>query len=360
MTMTALPSPVRVTPRAGDRRARAKLVASGLLVLLAAACIASLAVGATGTSLLAALFKLVQGQALDAGERLILWDIRAPRTVIGILVGAALAVSGAVLQGLFRNPLADPSLIGISAGSALGAITAIVLGGLLPAAFALSIGQWMIPIAAFIGGLGATILLYRISTRGGRTSVAVMLLAGIALAALTNALAGILIFRADDAQLRDLTFWQMGSLAGATWAKVYVTAPLILIALAASPFLANALNGLALGEASAAHLGISVQRMKTVAVLCVAAAVGAAVAISGGIGFIGIVVPHLLRLAIGPDHRYLLPASALLGGALLLAADIVARVIVAPAELPIGIVTAIIGGPFFMWLLLRNRSLLEG
>ena len=164
---------------------------------------------------------------------------------------------------------------------------------------------------------------------------------------------------ADDAQLRDLTFWGLGSLAGATWTKIWIAGPLIVLALAAAPFLARALNGLALGEAPAAHLGIPVQRMKNIAILSVAAATGAAVAVSGGIGFIGIVVPHLLRLLIGPDHRYLLPNAALLGASLLIAADMVARVVIAPAELPIGIVTATLGGPFFLWILLRNRTLLD-
>ncbi|SFR12710.1 FecCD family ABC transporter permease [Poseidonocella sedimentorum] len=352
------PQPERRAP--GDRRARARRLIAALVVLLLAVATASLAIGATGTSLSSALLGWLRGAAPSPAEALILWDIRAPRTVMGMLVGAALAVSGAVLQGLFRNPLADPGLIGISAGAALGAISAIVLGGLLPPALFAVAGAWLVPLAAFAGGLGATVLLYRLSTRGGQTSIAVMLLAGIALAALAAALSGILIFMANDAQLRDLTFWQLGSLSGATWAKVFAAAPLILAGLLAAPMLARALNALALGEAAAAHLGIRVQRMKSMAVVSVAAAVGAAVAVSGGIGFIGIVVPHLLRLAMGPDHRFLLPAAALFGASLLLGADMIARVIVAPAELPIGIVTAILGGPFFLWLLLRNRTLLEG
>lgn len=345
---------------AGDRTMLARLVLLLLCGVLALAIVASLAIGASGASLWGALAALMRGDALDTADRIILWDIRGPRTVMGALVGAALAVSGATMQGLFRNPLADPGLIGISAGAGLGAITAIVLGGLLPVGIQELTGNWTISVAAFFSGWVTTMLLYRVSTRGGRTNVAVMLLAGIALGALAGALSGLLVFKADDAQLRDLTFWGLGSLAGATWAKTIAAAPFILATLAVAPFIAKGLNGLALGEASAGHLGIPVQRMKTISVLAVAGAVGAAVAVSGGIGFVGIVVPHLLRLAIGPDHRFLLPASALLGAALLLSADIVARIIVAPAELPIGIVMAIIGGPFFLWLLLRNRSLLEG
>ncbi len=186
-----------------------------------------------------------------------------------------------------------------------------------------------------------------------------MLLAGIALAALAGALTGILVFMADDRQLRDLTFWNLGSLAGATWVKVLAVAPVIVAALATAPFLARGLNALALGEATANHLGIPVQRFKHVAIVSVAAATGVSVAVSGGIGFVGIVVPHLLRLIIGPDNRYLLPASALLGGTLLILADSVSRTIVAPAELPIGIVTAVAGAPFFLWILLRKRGVVD-
>jgi iron complex transport system permease protein len=210
-----------------------------------------------------------------------------------------------------------------------------------------------------LGGLATTLLLYRVSTRQGRTSVATMLLAGIALAAMAMAFTGLLIFVADDRQLRDLTFWSLGSLSGATWQKIGAVAPIMLLALAATPFLARGLNALALGAATANHLGIPVQRVKYVAIVAVAAATGASVAVSGGIAFVGIVVPHLLRLLIGPDNRYLLPASALLGASLLLLADAVSRTIVAPAELPIGIVTAAAGAPFFLWILLRRRGVLD-
>ena len=348
---TATARPVR----AGDRRVLARGVTFGLVILLAAIAVLSLGSGATNTSLLL----LFTGEELELRDRIILFDIRFPRLVLGMLVGAALAVSGAVMQGLFRNPLADPGLVGVSAGAGLGAISAIVLGAILPVAFNELVGAWLVPLAAFLGGLLTTLILYRVSTRGGRTSVAVMLLAGIALAALTGAISGILIYQASDAQLRDLTFWGLGSLAGATWTKVIVATPLIALALLGSPFLARSLNALTLGEAAAAHLGIPVQRMKNAAILLVAGATGAAVAVSGGIGFVGIVVPHLLRLAIGPDHKYLLPAAAILGAALLVGADIIARTVVAPAELPIGIVTAVLGGPFFLWILLRNRAVLD-
>jgi iron complex transport system permease protein len=238
-------------------------------------------------------------------------------------------------------------------------VLAIVLGGLLPIGFAVALGQYLVPLAAFLGGWGATLLLYAVSSRQGRTSVATMLLAGIALGALAGAATGILIYLADDRQLRDLTFWGLGSLGGASWHKIALAAPLILPVLLLSPLLARGLNGLALGEAAALHMGVEVERVKRLAILSVAAATGAAVAVSGGIGFIGIVVPHLLRLAIGPDHRFLLPNAALLGAALLVGADIVARLVVTPAELPIGIVTAVLGAPVFLYILLRSRGIMD-
>ena len=261
------------------------------------------------------------------------------------------------MQGLFRNPLADPGIVGVGAGAGLGAVAAIVLGGLLPPTLAMLAGPHLIPFAAFLGGWFATLILTRVAASGGQTAIATLLLAGIALGAMAGAATGILTFVADDQQLRDLTFWSMGSLAGASWAKIAAAMPLILPVLLLSPLLARALNALALGEPQAAHLGIHVERTKRLTILATAAAAGAATAIAGGIGFIGIVVPHLLRLATGPDHRALLPHAALLGGTLLVAADMIARTFMAPAELPIGIVTATIGAPVFLWILLRRRGL---
>jgi len=328
-----------------------------LLALLVAVSAISLGTGAAGlppTRLLAAL----AGHApLTATEWLLLSEIRLPRLVTGLATGAALAVAGALMQGLFRNPLADPGIIGVSAGAGLGAVLAIVLGGLLPFGLAATAGPHLVPVAAFLGGLATTLLLARVAASGGRTSVATLLLAGIALAALAGAATGVLTFLADDRQLRDLTFWSMGSLAGAGWAKIAAALPLILPAILLSPLLGRALNALALGEAQATHMGIPVERVKRLAILATAAAVGAATAIGGGIGFVGVVVPHLLRLATGPDHRRLLPHAALLGGTLLVAADMAARTVAAPAELPIGIVTATIGAPVFLWILLRRRGL---
>ncbi|WP_321364522.1 iron ABC transporter permease [uncultured Celeribacter sp.] len=347
-------------PLAGDRRTKARLLRFMLLALLGLTMLMGLGWGAAGdTDVIAALlakFGIGEARLVDMT---VVWDIRMPRVLTGALVGAALAVAGAVMQGLFRNPLADPGLVGVSAGAGFGAVAAIVLGGLLPLALQNLVGAYLVPLAAFFGGWISTLVLYKIATRGGRTSVATMLLAGIALGALTGALTGFIVYKATDDQLRDLTFWGMGSVAGATWAKLLTAGPIIALALITAPFLARALDALALGEAVASHMGIDTQRMKRIAILSVAGSVGASVAITGGIGFIGIVVPHLLRLVQGPEHRNLLPNAALLGAIMLLLADMVSRLAVAPAELPIGIVTACLGGPFFLWILLKNRALLE-
>lgn len=339
-----------------DRRTAARRAHLWLSLVLLLTCAISLETGASGVSFLSMMGAEAQDNPVQS---IILWEVRLPRVLLGVMVGAALAVSGTVMQGLFRNPLADPGIVGVSAGAGLGAVTAIVLGGLLPIGLRDGLGLFLLPVAAFLGGWASVLLLYGVATRGGRTSVATMLLAGIALGALSGAVSGLLVYAADDQQLRDLTFWGLGSLAGATWAKVATAAPIILVALAGAMVLGRGLNGLAFGEGTALHLGIPVQRVKTIAILAVAAATGGAVAVSGGIGFIGIVVPHLLRLATGPDHGPLLINAALLGASLLLGADIISRVIIAPAELPIGIVTAVLGAPVFLWILLRRRGLVD-
>ena len=322
-----------------------------LLPLALLAILVSWQFGATGASPLA----LLLGGEVSDRDRVILLDIRLPRLVMASLVGGGLAVSGAVMQGLFRNPLADPGIIGVTAGASLGAVVAIVLGGLLPAGLAALLGPWLLPLAAFGGGWAVTFLLYAMARRGGQTMVATLLLAGIGVGALAGAATGAMIFLADDTQLRDLTFWSLGSLAGATWGKLAVAGPVLGLAMVAAPVLARGLNALALGDAAAMHMGIAVERLKRRSVVLVAAATAAAVAVSGGIGFVGIVVPHLVRLVLGPDHRGLLPASAMLGAVALVLADAVARTVVAPAELPIGIVTALVGAPVFLWLLLSGR-----
>jgi len=332
------------------------VVLVALAMLLLAVSLACLGVGAVGIPpgrVFDALASVVAGQgAVPPGDALVVLQVRLPRILTGLLVGAGLATSGAIMQGLFRNPLADPGIVGVSAGAALAAAFVIVVGprffGTIPFA--------ALPAGAFCGCLAATLFLYLVATRDGRTAVATMLLAGVACGAFSWALMGFLSYRSSDQQLRDLTFWSLGSLSGSTWTKAAVTAGCILPAALAMPFLARGLNAFTLGEAEAFHLGLPVQRVKAVAILVVAILVGACVAAAGMIGFVGIIVPHTLRILVGADHRLLLPASALLGGTLLTGADAVARTVAAPAELPIGILTAMIGAPFFLWLLLSRRT----
>lgn len=337
------------------RRLPGPTLTIALAGLLLAASILSLTTGAAGLGV-SDLFGALLGEGLSPRDQVVLFDIRLPRLALGMAVGASLAVSGVLMQGLFRNPLADPGIVGVSAGAGLGAVLAIVLGSLLPAMLIFTVGSALVPLAAGLGGWLTTFVLYKVATSGQRTDVAMMLLAGIALAALAGAATGVLTYLADDRQLRDLTFWGMGSLAGATWGKLAAALPLMVLSLLVAPRLARGLNALALGEAQAAHMGVNVQLLKRLTILAVASATGAAVAVSGGIGFIGLVVPHLLRQAQGPDHRPLIPQSALLGAALLVLADLIARNIVAPAELPIGILTALIGAPVFLWMLLQRSS----
>ncbi|SNS37748.1 iron complex transport system permease protein [Pseudomonas japonica] len=338
---------------------RTLFIALGVLCLLATWL--SLALGPVSLPLLDTLragLRLlgmpVTGDGLEQAE-LILGQIRLPRTLLGLAVGAVLALAGVAMQGLFRNPLADPGLVGVSSGAALGAAIAIVgssWAGGVPEAFA----PYLLSLCAFLGGLGVTALVYRLGRRDGQTSVATMLLAGIALTALASSAVGLFTYMADDATLRTLTFWNLGSLNGASYQRLW---PLVLVASAVALWLprrAEALNALLLGESEARHLGFDVEKLKRELVFCTALGVGAAVAAAGLIGFIGLVVPHLVRLLVGPDHRVLLPASLLAGASLLLFADLIARLALAPAELPIGIVTAFIGAPFFLYLLLRGRA----
>ncbi|GAB5407656.1 MAG: iron ABC transporter permease [Balneolaceae bacterium] len=289
----------------------------------------------------------------------IVFGIRLPRVIMAILIGATLAISGAALQGLFRNPLADPTLIGVSSGSALAAAAVIILGGGVTTLLPNFIATALLPISAFLGGLIATWLVYVISTRSGRTSVATMLLAGIAINALAASGIGYLIFTANDVQIRDITFWTLGSIGSSVWDTVFKTAPFLFISIIGLPLLSKQMNVMLVGETGAKHLGINTERIKKLVILLAALGIGSAVAVSGIIGFVGLVVPHLLRLIIGPDHRFLMPGSILLGALLLLSSDLFARMIAIPAELPIGIVTSTIGAPFFLWLLVRKRSVTQ-
>lgn len=339
-------------------RPRVLFAALGLSLLLALWL--SLALGPVSLGLaetLRALLRLfglpLPGTGLERAE-LIVGQIRLPRTLLGMAVGGVLALTGVAMQGLFRNPLADPGLVGVSSGAALGAGLAIVGTAYLgepPAWFS----PYLLSACAFGGGLGVTALVYRLGRRDGQTRVATMLLAGVALAALSGAAIGLFSYLADDATLRRLTFWNLGSLAGASYPRLW---PVLLATGAVAfwlPRRAEALNALLLGESEARHLGLDVERLKRELVFCTALGVGAAVAAAGLIGFVGLLVPHLIRLLCGPDHRVLLPAAMLAGASLLLFADLLARLLLVPAELPLGIVTALLGAPFFLYLLRRGN-----
>ncbi len=322
-----------------------------VLLLLALFLLVASAIAASVGAVSIPLGNLLSGD-LSESQEAVLSSIRLPRVLLAVIVGASLAVSGAAMQGLFRNPLADPGLIGISSGAALGVAMVIVLAGPITGA----LGLYSLSIAAFIGGFITCLLIFRFSRLTGTFSVTYMLLAGIAINALAGAGTGFLTYMSNDEQLRSLTFWTMGSLGGALWPAVIVAATIVIPATILLIKNAQKLNILLLGEQEAQHLGVDSEKLKYVIIICTALSVGAAVAVSGIIGFVGLVVPHLIRLTIGPDHRLLIPASALLGAILLLAADTFARTIVSPAEMPVGILTSLIGGPFFLWLLIKQYA----
>ncbi|WDY54621.1 iron ABC transporter permease [Vibrio fluvialis] len=326
----------------------------GLIVAISA--IYSITVGPMNISFRDSLSSLLlQNDDIAKHINLVIHEIRFPRTLLCMLVGAILALCGTVMQGLFRNPLAEPGIIGVSAGASLGAALAIVLlGGLHFDA------RWMnaitLPLCAFLGGALTTIVVYRLGTNKFGTSVTIMLLAGVAISAVSGAGIGYLNYVADDQMLRDLTLWSMGSFAGANWQSITLCGITLLGLYFYFTRRAMALNALLLGESEARHLGIPIQRLKRALIVLSAVGVGVTVSAAGMIGFVGLVVPHLGRMLVGPDHRNLLPVSALLGALLLTIADMFARVAAAPAELPIGIVTALVGAPFFLYLLFQQKG----
>ncbi len=327
---------------------------SGFLAFIA---IASITVGPMNISFTDSLRGLIGAHSeLAPHIQLVINEIRLPRTILCMFIGAILAICGVVMQGLFRNPLAEPGIIGVSAGAALGGAFSIVVF----AEFSQNHPQLMnlaaLPLFAFLGGALTTVLVYWLGTNKFGTSVTIMLLAGVAISALSGAAIGFLNFSADDQMLRDLTLWSMGSLAGANWAGIGLASVTLVVLLFWFHKKAMSLNALLLGESEARHLGVPVQRLKRQLILLSAVGVGVTVSICGAIGFIGLVIPHLGRILAGPDHRTLLPISALLGALLLTCADMIARVLLAPAELPVGIVTALIGAPFFIYLLFQQKG----
>lgn len=298
----------------------------------------------------------IKGAELPQHVSLIISQVRLPRTVLCMLIGGILGLCGAVMQGLFRNPLAEPGIIGVSAGSALGAALAIVLFSNVSVSYPIFMNLAAVPIFAFLGGALTTIVVYKLGTSHLGTSVTIMLLAGVAISALSGAAIGYLNFIADDQMLRDLSLWSMGSLAGATWSGIGLACVTLLCLSILFIRQAPALNALLLGDAEAKHLGVPIQSLKRRLILLTAIGVGVSVSLTGMIGFIGLVIPHLGRMLVGPDHRSLLPVATLLGALLLTVADMFARVVITPAELPVGIVTALVGAPFFLYLLFQQKG----
>ncbi|MDQ9090217.1 iron ABC transporter permease [Pseudoalteromonas haloplanktis] len=297
---------------------------------------------------------IINQTAEDQLKHAIIWQIRLPRIVLAMIVGAGLAACGAAMQAIFRNPLADPGLIGVSSGAALGAVATIVLGTSIFANFSDSFGIYAVPVGAFLGCIGVCVFIYRLSAHSGQFTIISLLLAGIAVNAIVGSLIGVLTLISNDQQLRDLTLWSMGSLAGNHFAMMTPTLCIIIACCIGLLRLAKPLNLYLLGEAQAKHLGINVTKLKKQVFIYTALCTGAAVAITGIIGFVGFIVPHIVRLILGPDHRYLIPAS-ILGGALMLGlADLFARTVILPAEVPIGLITSAIGGPFFLIMLLKT------
>ncbi|GJF34866.1 ABC transporter permease [Kitasatospora sp. NE20-6] len=341
-------------PERPARRSRTALLTAGLAAALVACALLAAAVGAyriPPADVIASFGHRLGlgGHALARVPESVLWNVRLPRVVLAILVGGSLGCAGALMQGVFGNPLAEPAVIGVSSGGAVGAVACIVLG--------LDVfGRWTVTTFAFATGLLTVFVVYAMSRSGGRTEVVTLILTGVAVNAFCGALIGLFLFTADTAAISQVTFWQLGSLSQATWGKVLAVLPFAAAGLAVAPLHARRLDLLALGERPARHLGVDVERMRLVLVTVVALLTAAAVAVSGIIGFVGLVVPHLLRMLAGPSHRFLLPAATLGGALVLVAGDLAARTLAAPAELPLGVLTALIGSPFFFWLLRRTRS----
>jgi len=340
-----------------DRRRTYRLVMAALVAALVAAVVTATVVGAAGMSVgeafraFAGLFRGgtdATGNFPDWAPRLLL-NLRLPRIVLALVVGAALSTAGASFQGIFRNPLAEPYLLGVSAGAALGATVAIVWKPLT------SLGIYTLPLLAFIGAVLAAFLVYRVATIGGHTSAASLLLAGVAVGSTLTAITSFLMV-ATERDLHTVVVWLMGGLTTAAWNKIWITLPVVVAGFIYMMLMSRRMNLLLMGEERARELGIDSRRTRRNLMIVASLTTAAAVSFSGLIGFIGLMVPHIMRLIVGPDHRRLLPATALFGALLLLVADTVARTAMAPAEIPVGIITAATGGPFFLYLLRVRRG----
>ena len=334
------------------------LIASIVFLILLA--VAALRIGVydfNGASPFMVLVKFLRGDPdLELNDKYVIWDVRSARIIMAIFIGSMLAVSGTSLQGLFKNPLATGEAIGLTSGATLLAAVAIVLGGYFKQYLPEMVQFSLTGFSAFIGALLAMMLVYKISTSAGKTNVVMMLLSGVAITSIGFSVTGFLIYLSKDEQLRDLTFWNMGSLAAATWTKNIVLAVVMVVSYFVLLPKGKALNAMMLGERDAQHLGINVERLKKQIVIIASLMVGTCVAFSGTIGFVGLIVPYILRLLFKSDYTFILPLSAVLGSILLLIADTISRSIVAPSELPIGILTSLIGGPIFIAILIKFKK----
>lgn len=340
------------------RRPPVALVCAILVVALVIAITAAIAMGVIEVNprkilvMIADQIGLISDDTIDVTDQAVIWKYRIPRVLLGVAVGASLAASGAAMQGLFGNPLADPGLIGVSSGASLGAIVVIVLG-------LSTFGRWTLPVGAFLMAILTTAVTYVIA-KPGKSGTATLLLVGMALNAIFGAAQGYFTYIADTTELEAITFWSMGSLNNGRWEVVPIVYPLTLVGLLMLFKLAPSLDYLTLGERQAYHMGLDVKRLRRWLIIIVALLVAVAVAFVGTIGFVGLVIPHLVRLAMGPAHKYLIPLAALGGALLVVVADLLARTLDPPAEVPIGILTSTIGGPFFLWMVWKNRDQLGG
>ena len=337
------------------RTRRSLLFMAGLVVALVLMAIVSAGSGQLHVTPSEVFGSVMHKVGLDVGNLpshingdAVLWDIRFPRVTMAILVGASLGAAGAVMQGIFGNPLAEPAVIGVSAGAAIGACAVIVFSWTF-------FGSFTIAAAAFATALATTLVVYTLSRSRGRTEVVTLVLMGIAVNAMAAGIIAYFVFLGDTAAREQIVFWQLGSLNGSRWSQVATVAPLVGVGLIGAVAIARRLDLLALGERSARHLGVNVEALRLFAIVMVTLLVASGVAFAGIIAFVGLVVPHLARMVIGPSHRTLVPASAIGGALVLTVADLVARTAVDYADLPIGMLTALVGGPFFFWLLLRTR-----
>lgn len=350
-----LPSPVSEPSKPGKRvRLRSVILSGALTLILLGAVLVSSITGQLQIAATDVVGVLLGWLGLDTPlaptdpvVQATLEVVRFPRIMMALAVGAALAVAGALMQAVFGNPLAEPGVVGVSSGAALGASTAIVFG--------IAAGGGGVALLAFLGGLGATLLVYVVARAGGRTEVVTLLLTGIAINAFAQAGLAFVLFLADTASREQIVFWQLGSLAGSVWSEVLIVLPVLVLGTVVAVVLGSKLDLLALGERNARHLGVDVEQLRIISIVLVALLTGVAVAFAGIIAFVGLVVPHIIRMALGPAHKGLLVASAIGGGALLAIADLLTRTLVEGADLPIGMLTALVGGPFFFGLLYQQR-----